>query len=547
VGQETRWALGAELLDRGLDATGSPRVTERRRGPRPSGRRLIVVALALVVVVVIALVGLRPYVPLGDHALLELGVRRGLGGHPPEVGPFSRFGWYHPGPAIYYVLMPGYAVTGGASWSLPVTTLLINVGCLVGIVALVRRQLGTATAAWAALVCLFYLRQLPAGLLRDPWNPYLALLPFFLGVLLCWAAVNGTRWALPAALVLFSFAVQSHVGYAVAVAAALLSAVVLMIARRPWPSGRSSGAAAVALVLMWLPPALQQLFGHPGNVAALVRDFSRPAPHPDLTVAVRMVGTELARVPAYLTGRTGEPQFLAPDVLPAPLAWIAVACFALTVVLVIRRRDRELLTMVPFVVVLAGAAVVAVMHTRGLLFPYLVEWDCVPGLLLWLVVGSAVIRFLEPRLKQTGLAVALAAACLPVAALFLVDLVSTKPESTPGLTRVARDIAGWQRQAGAQSGVVQLQYLSTLRPTLVGVTGAGAGLMLQLDRQGIPFVPPPGTDLGLAPVVKRVTRAPAAELFVGLDTNSPPPPNGYRQIARDAGLVIYAGPAQPQP
>ena len=155
-----------------------------------------------------------PYSPLRDHALIELGLRRLAEGQPPEVGVFSRFGWYHPGPALYYVLSVPYLLVGQRSIALPIGALVVNAACLLGVAFLVRRHRGLVSALWALLVCLVFLRQLEHGILVDAWNPYLPVLPFFFAVLLCWAALYGDRWALPVAVVVLSACVQAHVGYA---------------------------------------------------------------------------------------------------------------------------------------------------------------------------------------------------------------------------------------------------------------------------------------------------------------------------------------------
>lgn len=518
--------------------------TDRRAKQNTGGRQLpsLAVGVALLVAVVfVALAGLRPYVPLGDHALLELGVRRVLDGHPPEVGPFSRYGWFHPGPAIYYVLAPGYLLTGGASWSLPVATLVINIACLGSCVEVVRRRLGSVSAAWAALTLLVFLRQLPDGLLRDPWNPFLALPPFLLAVLLCWAATNGSRRALPAAVVLMSFSLQCHVGYAVAAAAVAAGVVVLAVVTRrlAWPKRRTAGLAVLAVGLMWLPPLHQQVVGDPGNVTAVLRDFGQPALHPSWSFSARTVGTELSRLPAYLVGHTGDPQYLGPDTLPTWLAVLALALFVIAGAWSVRRHDKLLLSLATFTALLIAAAVIAVHQTRGLYFPYLVQWNVVPGVLLWLTVGAWLLRLL-PQARSAWAAAAVAVACLPVAVLTTTALVSSKPESQPGLAAVSRDIERWQQQTPTRPRAVTVEYMATLSPTLVGVTGAGAGLLLQLDRAGVAFAPPPAADLGLRPVVPEPPSDAAATLLVGLDGDSPPPPATFSLIARGAGVVVYA-------
>ena len=137
----------------------------------------------------------------------------------------------------------------------------------------IRRHRGLVAALWSLLVCLLYLRQLPHGFLVDVWNPYLPMLPFLVAVLLCWAFLLGDRWALPVALVVLSFCVQAHVGYAAGAAALLAGTAVaraLMRSRRPdRPSAlRVWVGAGVVLALLWLPPIWQQLTGHQGNLGA---------------------------------------------------------------------------------------------------------------------------------------------------------------------------------------------------------------------------------------------------------------------------------------
>lgn len=517
--------------------------TSRRRTQHAWVPRLPAVMLGaalLIAVVLVALAGLRPYVPLGDHALLEMGVRRVLDGQPPEVGPFSRYGWFHPGPAIYYVLAPGYLLTGGASWSLPVTTFVVNITCFIVGIEIVRRQLGNVSAAWAALSLLILLRQLPDGLLRDPWNPFLALPPFCLAVLLCWAAANGSRRALPAAVVLLSFSLQSHIGYAVAVVAVALGVIVaaLLTRRLAWPDRRTTALAVFAVGLMWLPPLHQQLVGNPGNVTAVLRDFGEPALHPSWSYSVRTVATELGRLPAYLLGQTGDPQYLAPDTLPVWLAVLALALFVSATAWSLRRHDQLLVSLATFTALLTIAAVVGVRQTRGLFFAYVVQWNVVPGILLWLMVGAWLIRLL-PKARAAWATTALVAACLPVAALTIAGLVSSKPESQPGLVAVSRDIEMWRQQNPSISRVVTVEYMPTLSPTLVGVSGVGTGLLLQFDRAGIAFASPPG-DLGLGPVVPQTASPATTTLLLGLDGNSPPPPAGFALVSRGAGLVVYA-------
>src|SRR4051794_6892165 len=51
------------------------------------------------------------YLPNVDIAVFELGVRNTLH-HGAFVGPYSRFGWNHPGPFIFYLVAPIYWLLG---------------------------------------------------------------------------------------------------------------------------------------------------------------------------------------------------------------------------------------------------------------------------------------------------------------------------------------------------------------------------------------------------------------------------------------------------
>ncbi|MDQ6837142.1 MAG: hypothetical protein M3137_02040, partial [Actinomycetota bacterium] len=176
------------------------------------------------------LVGQRNAVtsPLGDQALLEMGARRAM--HLQElVGPYSRFGWHHPGPALFYVLaLPTWLFGSGPGIS--VGTALINGAAAVATVAYVWRRWGGVPALWASAA----LSGLCLGLsffdLLYPWNPDVLALPIVAFTVLWADAVRGHVTALVWAAVLGSFVVQAHISTApfvlVMIVAAVLSALV---------------------------------------------------------------------------------------------------------------------------------------------------------------------------------------------------------------------------------------------------------------------------------------------------------------------------------
>ena len=201
---------------------------------------LVVVLVPFVVGVVRVL--FVHWTPVGDWALLELRTRSVGGTHTPLVGPYSRFGWSHPGPALFFALAIPYRLVGSRPEGLLVAALLVNAASVVGIVLLAwrrgRRPLTVGTAIALVLLC----HAVGADFLRDPWNPYITVLPFAALIFLAWSIVCGDAWMLPIAVLVASFIVQSHVGYAALVVAVLGVAIVWRVVDlvRP-PSRRSDG------------------------------------------------------------------------------------------------------------------------------------------------------------------------------------------------------------------------------------------------------------------------------------------------------------------
>ena len=193
----------------------------------PSSRRDLVtpaaIALTLVPFVVLAVHMLRTDVFLSaDLATTEM-LTRDVGSHSPSLGPFSRDGWFHPGPALFYVLAPSYRLFGGDGSALAVGAVVVNALSVAAVGLLARRRGGTGLMLAALLGVAVLMHALGPTFLATPWNVYVTVLPYAALVFTIWAVVAGERWALPAATLLTSFLMQTHVGY-VALAVPLLAA-----------------------------------------------------------------------------------------------------------------------------------------------------------------------------------------------------------------------------------------------------------------------------------------------------------------------------------
>lgn len=230
--------------------------TFRQRSPGSQVLWVLVVVAPLLLAAVAAVA--QWWVPTGDWALIELGVHDAVHGDPPQHGAYSRFGWNHPGPALTWLLVPLYALTGQQSWALPFGVGLWNV-VFIGVALLVARRCGPTFQLLVALAALAQFAVLGLNQLIDPWNPTAAVAPFFALVVLAVAALAGDRAAGALVLLLASFVTQFHVGYLPLVAPSVLVATWALL-RAP-RRAKWIGAAAVGLVVVWLPTALDQVMG----------------------------------------------------------------------------------------------------------------------------------------------------------------------------------------------------------------------------------------------------------------------------------------------
>ena len=102
---------------------------------------LLALLVAAMVAVPIVLTGFAAlgsvWRPSGDWAVLALRVDD-VGGATPLVGPYSRYGWNHPGPLLYWALAAPYHLLGREPVDLLFGTALLN-----GVAAA-----GTAVLAW---------------------------------------------------------------------------------------------------------------------------------------------------------------------------------------------------------------------------------------------------------------------------------------------------------------------------------------------------------------------------------------------------------------
>ncbi len=482
----------------------------------------------------------------GDGAILELFTLHASRGQW-ALGPYSRFGWYHPGPFYIYLLVPFYVASGHHPLALTVGAIAINVVAFAIIVwTLCRHASGAMTVAVVGALVVYLLR-VPSVVASD-WNPHVLLLPYA-AVLVSGAAVASGRLSmLPLLALLATFITQTHVGLtpaAVAISGCALIAGVVAVCRVAWrrrPRWRDAGAepdvarrahqaeqarrswlslwkwlavTAMVLFVVWLPPLYDERAGT-GNIGKLLAFFGQKSMTPSRRdTFAAWAGTLLQPLTSDFTAAGGGA--LPPMPRSAMVGWVAIGEVVLLGLasLWAARRGRLVEAWLCRLSALASVvAYVAIGRIRGGLVDHLTFWNTMTGMLnaaallgvglIWLgdFVSVSLVR-LAPVTGLTQLARVVwlarvlhrarpwSAALVPIACSMAVFWLAYNCAVTLDHRRalfIARpaDAAPVGRLYLATRGAIARARLH--RP-LVEVRGAwadAAGMLVQFDKHGVP-------------------------------------------------------------
>lgn len=508
--------------------TGSRRALDWARSRR--GIRALLIAGVVVVVAWPVVAAARAaldeaWSPTGDWAVLTLRVED-VGRYTPLVGPYSRYGWNHPGPLLYWVLAPLYHLFGDRPVALLTATGLLNAAAVAATLVLAwrRGRLPLLVGTGAALAVL--LHSIGPALLRDPWNPYVTILPLALFVFLAWSVAEGDRWLWPALLGVGSFLVQSHVGYA-----AIVGAVGLVAFAMAWrgrgdrpllPVDQRARRALIGLTLgivivAWAPVAVDEMTGS-GNLSDIARYFLSSKESPaGLHIAFGQAARHLALSDAPWLG-AAEPNGDDGALLGGETSALVlpVAAFALALMAAVHTRQRAAARFQLLIVALAGSGLVATSRITGPAFAYLVRWWWVVACLWWLSIAwSAAVSLVHwarvpPRARQVlpWLVAPVLIVVMTSATLRTTGAAADAPTPDPSSTAVLEHILGPTAKALEGSG-----------PVLVVATGSVWGttadaVRLELERNGIEVVASPGDAYRLGPERAPGARTPVSTVWV---------------------------------
>jgi hypothetical protein len=327
--------------------------------------------------------GMRDGLPVGDGAVIELYTLLASRGWW-EYGPYSRFGWHHPGPLVFYLMTPFYIASREQSLAVNAGAVAINLTALTTIVWALARHASAALCVSVTAAIALFLWRMPL-LLVSAWNPHIVLLPLAALIASSSIVAAGRLSLLPVTIAMASFVSQTHLGLMPCAAAAVACALAAGLMARG-PGQRRLfwlGVSALVGFVLWLPPIVEQVTNADGNMSKIARFFLMSDP-----AATRGPLMAAASVWAAAMMNAFSPGEIFPDgghmARHATTPTVAVAMTSVALLIAAGWRtsrgavDAWFCRMCALVSIVAFAAVVRIRDDVG---DYMVTWVTVIGVM----------------------------------------------------------------------------------------------------------------------------------------------------------------------
>jgi hypothetical protein len=409
----------------------------------------------------------------GDAGTLELRVLHASHGTQ-LLGAYSRYQWSHPGPAFFYLALPFYELFREHGPALNLFAFVSNLASAVGIVFSARKLRGQAFALVTAALLAVYECIDPPFALSSEWNPLTPIVPIALFSLLCARIGTGELGLLPLFAFLGSAAIQTHVAFTpLVLSLSALAAASWGLRRRfgdALPSRRREGPStartahvlgwtAGVLLLVWMPPLVENATSPEGNLTRILRFFTAPyRPEHTWAVAIDAVAAKLAALPISIVELVGPvPHPSSSTLLAIALGEVAAIAAALAVGLL--RKDGAVVVLSAIAFTEIAAAVVAVHAIRGEIWPHLVIWVTIVGWMACVAAAAGVVALTRQLARYEATKVTCALLLLAVFARCL----RREGESSevfrarqPNVEKLANDVWGYLDSERVDSPVVRV-------------------------------------------------------------------------------------------
>ena len=387
-------------------------------GARPAGWRsapVMWISYVMVTVPVVAEVvrkALGGWTPTSDDGAFAVNAHDVFTSHPTWLGAASTVGAnasvsgfhvFHLGPLQWWALaIPERFLT--QRMGMAIGAALVVLVSVIGVVRIARRLGGQSVALWAAVSVAATMWSVGHITLAEPWNPFIALWPFVYCLVAAVEIAAGDLRSLPWFALATSFTVQCHYLFLVPVGAAALAAMIWwMLQRFHWqratrrPTRRILFATAIVIAIAWLPSAIQQIRGRPGNLGEWWRATrTLTASHVPFEYALHYAVRTVGIAPLFARGPLDDSQMF---LLGQPASLIAKLIAVLIVLGVVlfgvfgaRRNTHGSALAVVALATLVGATFTISRYPAT--FPAFPHYRIVllwpTGALIWFAFGAAI-------------------------------------------------------------------------------------------------------------------------------------------------------------
>ncbi len=335
----------------------------------------------------------------GDLATEEMATLEATQGER-RLGQWSRYDFFQPGPALFYVLAPAYAASGFHAYGMSFGCFLLSWLCIAALVGLsslwLERWSGLALMLPMLVAVLGYLRQGEAHVVFDWWNNFMIALPFAVLLLLAAGVASGRASVLPWLVAVASFIAQTQAAAFPATFAVTVVSLGLLLRERAVRRGEETAllrpalAAGAVLALFWFLPLLDEIRRSPGNMERILAFFRQPhtlqTPLDTLRAVAQSVAAPLAHA---IFGVTWQDDFrLIPLRVAAALAALQVVGLFVAGVWARRRGARVSARLCELGLIGIGASLWSVAQIRGPIHRYLLVWIALLGTVNWVAIGN---------------------------------------------------------------------------------------------------------------------------------------------------------------
>jgi hypothetical protein len=456
-------------------------------------KRAVVLGAALAFIILVIVSYETPSIVTdGDFAVAELYTELATGGAL-DVGPYSRFGWHHPGPMYFYVQAPLYAAAGHKAAAMYAGALAINLAALATLVWVLAREKRAGLAAVIGTACVFFAWRAPR-FLASPWTAHVPIFPAAALLVICAAIAAGRTSLLPLAILCGTFVVQTHLGFVPTIAGAFVVAFAGLLV---WRDNREPLTRRVLIVsavlagVLWTIPAVEAIRNDGGNIRDLVRFFLlEEGRQPSIGEAALNWGYGVSGVLRSDFALAWGGHFVAESA-----SWgmpIAVAQVVILLVIAardLRNRDRLDASLASMCAIATCVGLWAITRIRDDILDHEVFWLSLLGAVNLAVIAAAAFRIVERwrPIQRTADRRTSIVVCTVV--VFLAAAEGT---------RAYLDFTAFERRRRERMAIVatyeavrDYAKANGIRKPLFEIEGPmwshAAGVLLRLEQAGVPF------------------------------------------------------------